>query len=165
VSFGQHEFKGKVRMSSEQQKTTGVVCRGIRGATTIEHNTAEEILKGTRELLALMIRLNDIEPDDVASAIFTTTSDLDAAFPALAARQLQWSDVALMCGNELDVPGSLRKCIRILLHWNTSKTSAEIRHVYIKGAAKLRPERSELPPVDWEDLEAWIQEQIDAHVK
>ena len=64
-----------------------------------------------------------------------------------------------MCGHELDVPGSLRKCIRILVNWNTTKTAAEIRHVYIKGASKLRPERADLPPVDWEELEAWIESQ------
>ncbi|MBR4751193.1 MAG: chorismate mutase [Thermoguttaceae bacterium] len=152
-------------MESERLNTAPLVCRGVRGATTIENNTPEEILKGTRELLALMIRFNGIDPDDVASAIFTTTSDVNAAFPALAARQLQWSDVALMCGHELDVPGSLKKCIRILLHWNTTKTSSEIRHVYIKGAARLRPERADLPPVDWEELESWIQEQIDLEAK
>ena len=132
-------------MNEEQVKVQNnavLVCRGIRGATTIENNTPEEILKGTRELLALMIRFNGIKPEDVSSAIFTTTVDLNAAFPALAARQLQWTDVALMCGHELDVPGSLRKCIRILVNWNTTKTAAEIRHVYIKGASKLRPERA-----------------------
>ena len=149
-------------MNEEQVKVQNnavLVCRGIRGATTIENNTPEEILKGTRELWALMIRFNGIKPEDVSSAIFTTTVDLNAAFPALAARQLQWTDVALMCGHELDVPGSLRKCIRILVNWNTTKTAAEIRHVYIKGASKLRPERADLPPVDWAELEAWIESQ------
>lgn len=149
-------------MNEEQvkgQNNAPFVCRGIRGATTIENNTPEEILKGTRELLALMIRFNGIKPEDVSSAIFTTTVDLNAAFPALAARQLQWTDVALMCGHELDVPGSLRKCIRILVNWNTTKTAAEIRHVYIKGASKLRPERADLPPVDWDELETWIESQ------
>ena len=86
-----------------------------------------------------MIRQNSIEPTDVASAIFTTTVDLDAEFPALAARQLGWLDVALLCNHELDVPGSLRKCIRVLLHWNTVKPSSEVVHVYVKGATVLRP--------------------------
>ena len=129
-------------------------CRGIRGATTAEDNTPEEILKATRQLLALMIRQNGIEPEDVASAIFSTTTDLDAEFPALAARQLGWFDVALMCVHELDVPGSLRRCIRILLHWNTDKPAEEIVHVYVKEARRLRPDRSNLPPVDWTELEA-----------
>ncbi len=151
-------------MNTTETSTSFPVCRGVRGATTIEANTPEAILRGTRELLALMIRFNGIKPEDVASAIFTTTSDLNAEFPAVAARQLNWFDVALMCQHELDVPGSLRKCIRILLHWNTTKTSAEIRHVYIKGAAKLRPERGDLPPVDWEELERWIDSQINPDV-
>ena len=133
-------------------------CRGVRGATTAEANRPEDILKATRELLALMIRQNDIKPEDEASAPFSTTTDLDAEFPALAARQLGWFDVALMCVHELDVPGSLRHCIRILLHWNTDKAPDEIVHIYVKEAAKLRPDRSNLPPVDWKELERWISE-------
>ncbi len=139
-------------------------CRGIRGATVVEENTPEAILKATRELLALIIRLNDIHPEDVASAIFTTSMDLNAAFPAVAARQFNWFDVALMCGHELDVPGSMKKCLRILIHWNTTKKASEIKHVYIKGAEKLRPERGSLPPVDWDELESWIQSQINPEV-
>ena len=131
-------------------------CRGVRGATTAEDNSPDEILEATRQLLALMIRQNGIEPDDVCSAIFSTTTDLDAEFPALAARQLGWFDVALMCVHELDVPGSLRHCIRVLLHWNTDKLPDEIVHIYIKEAAQLRPDRSNLPPVDWKELEDWI---------
>jgi chorismate mutase len=131
-------------------------CRGVRGATTAEDNSPEEILKATRQLLALLIRQNGIEPEDVSSAIFSTTTDLDAEFPALAARQLGWIDVALMCVHELDVPGSLRRCIRVLLHWNTDKPPDQLVHVYIKQAAGLRPDRSNLPPVDWKELEDWI---------
>jgi len=137
-----------------------MACRGVRGATTADANTPEEILKATRQLLALMIRQNDIHEQDVASAIFTTTPDLDAEFPALAARQLGWLDVAMMCLHELNVPGSLHRCIRILLHWNTDKPADQIVHVYIKQAATLRPDRSQLPPVDWEELEGWIQEHL-----
>jgi chorismate mutase len=133
-------------------------CRGVRGATTAEANSPDEILEATRQLLALMIRQNGIKPEDVASAIFSTTVDLDAEFPALAARQLGWWDVALMCVHELDVPGSLRRCIRVLLHWNTDKAADEIVHIYVKGAAHLRPDRSQLPPVDWRELEQWIAE-------
>ena len=135
-----------------------MLCRGVRGATTVESNNPEEILKATRQLLALLIRQNDIRPEDVTSAIFSTTTDLDAEFPALAARQLGWIDVALMCVHELDVPGSLRRCIRVLLHWNTDRPSNEVVHVYIKEAANLRPDRSKLPPVDWKELEDWITE-------
>jgi chorismate mutase len=134
-------------------------CRGVRGATTVESNTRDAILKATRQLLALMIRRNAIDSRDVGSAIFTVTSDLDAEFPALAARQFGWLDVPLLCGYEVGVPGSLGKCIRILLHWNTPKLQSEIQHVYIHGAVQLRPDLSNLPPVDWEELERWIQSQ------
>jgi chorismate mutase len=137
----------------------GTTCRGVRGATTVESNTRDDILQATRQLLALMIRRNAIDSQDVASAIFTLTTDLNAEFPALAARQLGWLDVPLLCGHELTVPGSLGKCIRILLHWNTTKSQKEIQHVYIHGAVHLRPDLSNLPPVDWEELEQWIQSQ------
>src|SRR6188474_1664852 len=123
-----------------------MACRGVRGATTVENDTREEILAATRQLLALVIRLNGIEPADVGSVIFSTTTDLNAEFPALAARQLGWVDTALLCTHELDVPGSLGKCIRVLLHWNTDKKAGDIQHVYIRGAVKLRPDLSRLPP-------------------
>jgi len=137
-----------------------MLCRGVRGATTANANSREAILTATRELLALMIRVNGIEPEDVGSAIFSLTRDLDAEFPALAARQLGWLDVPLLCTYEVDVPGSLRQCVRILVHWNTNKPQADIHHVYIKDAVKLRPDLSKLPPVDFGELERWISEQM-----
>ena len=135
-------------------------CRGVRGATTVDANTREDILTGTRQLLALMIRQNNIQAEDVGSAIFSTTIDLNAEFPALAARQLGWLDVPLLCTHEVDVPGSLRKCVRVLIHWNTDKPQDAIQHVYIRDAIKLRPDLSDLPPVDWEELESWIAQQM-----
>lgn len=140
-------------------------CRGVRGATTVETNTREEMLKATRELLALIIRQNGIDPVDVASAIFTTTSDLNAEFPALAARQLGWLDVPLLCTHEISVPGSLPRCIRILLHWNTEKSPKEIDHIYLREATRLRPDLGHLPPVNWVELEAWIAEQLEAQTR
>jgi chorismate mutase len=116
-----------------------VYCRGIRGATTVEHNDREEILAATAELLQLMISQNELLAEDVASVIFTVTADLGAEFPALAARRLGWTEVALMCAQEIPVPGSLGMCIRILLHVNTTRSAAEIQHVYIRGAVNLRP--------------------------
>ncbi len=113
-------------------------CRGIRGATTVERNEREAILAATGELLELMIRHNDLHSEDVASAIFTVTEDLNAEFPALAARQLGWTEVALMCAREIPVPNALGKCIRILLHVNTMRNAADIQHVYIHGAVNLR---------------------------
>jgi chorismate mutase len=136
------------------------VCRGVRGATTVEQNTREAILNATRQLLALIIRRNEIDPADVASAVFTVTRDVNAEFPALAARQMGWLDVPLLCGYEVEVPGSLGLCIRILLHWNTTKSQKDIHHVYIHKAISLRPDLSKLPPVDWKELEQWISEQM-----
>ena len=114
-------------------------CRGIRGATTVEQNEREEILAATTELLQLLIQHNELRPEDVTSAIFTVTADLDAEFPALAARYLGWTEVALMCAREIPVPQSLGKCIRILLHVNTTHSAAEMQHVYLRGAVNLRP--------------------------
>ena len=115
-------------------------CRGIRGATTAEENTAEAILAATRELLVLIVEANDLRVEDVASVIFTTTSDLTAAFPAKAAREMGWRDVALLDAQEIPVPGSLERCIRVLIHWNTDKRQDEVVHIYIKGANALRPD-------------------------
>jgi len=116
------------------------VCRSIKGATTVERNTREDILAATTELLQLMVEHNDIDPDDVASALFTTTADLNAEFPAVAARRIGWTEVPLCCAHELDVPGSLRMCLRILLHINTDKAARDIDHIYIRGAKVLRPD-------------------------
>lgn len=135
-------------------------CRGVRGATTVECNNREEILTATRQLLALMIHRNRIDKLDVASAIFTVTPDLDAEFPALAARQLGWLDVPLLCTHEIAVPGSLARCVRVLVHWNTDLAQDAIEHIYVRDAARLRPDLSKLPPVDWEELEQWIAEQM-----
>lgn len=114
--------------------------RGIRGATTVSKNTREEIIEAARELLTAMIEANGIDPEDVASATFTTTPDLNAEFPAVAARQMGWTFVPLMCGHEMSVPGSLPLCLRILLHLNTEKGAHDIHHIYIRGARALRPD-------------------------
>ena len=136
-------------------------CRGVRGATTVELDEREAILRATRELLALMIHLNGIQKEDVVSAIFTTTVDLNTAFPATAARQLGWLDVPLMCAHEIDVPGSIQKCVRVLLHWNTEKSQHDIQHVYLKEAQALRPDRTVLlSSVDMAELNRWIEAQL-----
>jgi chorismate mutase len=117
------------------------MCRGVRGATTVEEDSRDEILRATHELLTQMIQANDIRPEDVVSIIFTTTPDLSADYPALAARLPGWEDVALLCTHEMAVPHGLKRCIRILLHWNTEKSLSEMRHIYINGAVVLRPDR------------------------
>lgn len=113
-------------------------CRGIRGATLVAANTKEDILAATQELLQKMIESNQVEKETVACILFTTTSDLNAEFPALAARQLGWAEVALLCGQEMNVPDSLPRCLRILMLFNTEKKTEEIAHIYIKGAEVLR---------------------------
>jgi chorismate mutase len=117
-----------------------LLCRGVRGATTVETNTAEAILNATTELLQTMIEANAIEQERVASVLFTTTMDLNAAFPAVAAREIGWTDIALLNAHEMAVPGALPRCIRILLHLNTERTAKQIRHIYLREATKLRPD-------------------------
>ena len=113
-------------------------CRGIRGASTVDSNTREDILMATKELLQKMVDANGIRVEDVASVIFTTTPDLNGEFPAAAARQMGWSNAAFLCGHEMDVPGSLPRCLRILILFNTEKRPEDIVHVYIKGAKNLK---------------------------
>lgn len=117
----------------------GKVLRGIRGATTVEHNEVSEILEATRELLQSIVNENGLDTEDIASAIFTVTPDLNAEFPAAAARfHLGWKYVPLLCATEIDVPGRLKKCIRVLVHVNTKCSQQELKHVYLKKARQLR---------------------------
>lgn len=114
--------------------------RGVRGATTVTQNTPEAIWQGARQVLQAVIDANQIVEDDVASVIFTTTPDLNAAYPAKAGRDLGWHRTALMGCQEIDVPDGIPMCIRVLVHWNTEKTLDEITHVYMHGAMALRPD-------------------------
>ena len=114
--------------------------RGIRGATTVRANDAHSIVSGTLELLRVLRDLNDLRPEDIGYIWFTVTPDLDAAFPADAARAgMGWSDVPLICGQEIPVPGALGRCVRILIAWNTSRSQRDVRHAFLHGARSLRP--------------------------
>ena len=115
--------------------------RGIRGATTANANTREAILDATRELLDAIVRANHLDVNDIASVYFTMTPDLDAAFPARAARDLGWNNAALLDAQAPRVSGDLPRCIRVLIHWNTDRAATEIAHVYLRDAQKLRPDR------------------------
>ncbi|HYF91155.1 MAG TPA: chorismate mutase [Symbiobacteriaceae bacterium] len=117
--------------------------QGIRGATTVEVDEKEEIIAATEELLEEICRQNDFSPEDVASAFFTLTSDLCATFPAEAARKRGWTTVPMLCATEIPVPGAMPKCIRVLIHVNTTKRQGEMCHVYLRRAVKLRPDWSE----------------------
>ena len=118
-----------------------MAIRGIRGATTVSADEPDLILEATRELLEAILDANArMKPEDVGSALFTVTDDLASTFPAQAARQMGWGLVPMMCAREIPVPGSLRKVIRVLVHWNTDMSQNEITHVYLRDAVKLRPD-------------------------
>ena len=112
--------------------------QAIRGATTSPSNSSEEILAATPEMLDLIIKENSLEVDDIISAFFTTTQDLNAEFPPVAARKIGWVNVALMCSHEMKVPGALPKCIRVMVHVNTDKNPADIVNIYLRDAVNLR---------------------------
>ncbi|MDR2432038.1 MAG: chorismate mutase [Candidatus Margulisbacteria bacterium] len=115
-------------------------CRAVRGATTVANNTAREIEEATTEVLQKIIRENKIRIKDIVSAYFSVTVDLNAQFPAAAARKMGWTYVPMLCTYELDVPSSLRQCIRVLLTYNTRKAQHKIKHQYLRGATLLRPD-------------------------
>lgn len=116
-------------------------CRGIRGAITVEANTPEAILAASRELLAAIIEANSVEPDDVGAVFFTATMDLNAEYPAYVAREMGWHEVAIMCGHEMNVPGGMPMCLRVMVLWNTVRATKDIRHIYLREAQRLRPDR------------------------
>jgi chorismate mutase len=113
-------------------------CRGIRGATTVDDNTREDTLAAAKELLQEMVQANGVQEEEIACIFFTTTPDVNRAFPAAAARELGFSQAPMLCGHEMNVPGSLPMCLRILILFNTEKGAEEIVHIYIKGARELR---------------------------
>jgi chorismate mutase len=115
--------------------------RGIRGATSVPHDSPELILAATRELLSELLRANEMTTfEEIVSAIFTTSPDLTSTFPAEAARSIGMKQVPLLCASEIAVPGSLPRCIRVLLHVNTDKPQSAIQHVYLHDAKRLRPD-------------------------
>ena len=116
------------------------MVRGIRGATTVDRDDAEAILSATEELVREIVAENHLRSEDVASALFTVTPDLRAEFPAAAARRMGWTAVPLLNFTEIDVPGRLPRCIRVLLHVNTDRRQNEMMHVYLREAVSLRPD-------------------------
>ncbi len=116
------------------------MLRAVRGATTVEEDGAEAILQATEELLREVVGRNGIEEEDVVSVLFTVTPDLSSTFPAAAAREMGWNSTPLMCAGEIPVPGALPGCIRLLMHFHTSREKGEIEHVYLRDARSLRPD-------------------------
>jgi chorismate mutase len=125
-----------------------MTCRGIRGAVCAEANRSDAILIAARTLLEHIVAANDLSTTDLVSAIFTATPDLDAAYPARAAREIGWTQVPLLCMQEMAVNGSLPRCIRVLIHWNTDRTPEEIHHVYLGEARALRPDLAGEEPLE-----------------
>jgi chorismate mutase len=117
--------------------------RAVRGATTIPENSADSIVEGTTELLEELFARNEIEPDDLISIVFTATDDLDAVFPAVAARKLGVSEVPLLCAREIAVPDSIPMCIRVLAHLYTDRNRDGLHHIYLRGARALRTDLHE----------------------
>lgn len=117
--------------------------RGVRGATVASQDQPDVVLAATRELLQAICAANpQLQPEDLASVFFTVTDDLSCVYPAQAARQLGWVQVPLLSAREIDVPGGMQRCIRVLLHWNTDLPQSSIHHVYLGEAASLRPDLS-----------------------
>jgi chorismate mutase len=110
----------------------------VRGATIADENTAEAIREAIRELVVVLAERNEIRPDDIASALFTTTPDLNASFPAETVRLMGWDDVPLLGAVEMAKPGAPGRCIRVLLLWNTTRTQREVEHVFLRGTEVLR---------------------------
>jgi len=121
-------------------------CIGIRGATTVDEDALEEVLDATQDLLQRLQELNGFDPADLTSIIFTTSADIRSTFPARAARRLGWTMVPMLCAQEIDAPEALPRCVRVLLHWNTERPAAEVRHAYLRGSRILRPDWA-VPPI------------------
>jgi chorismate mutase len=116
------------------------MTRAVRGATTVNRNTREEIFGAVKELIGDMFIKNNIDRSDVISILFTATKDLDAVYPAAAVREMGYDDIPLLCSCELDIKGSLERCIRVMLFFNTEKNNKDIRHIYLRQAVSLRPD-------------------------
>jgi chorismate mutase len=117
--------------------------RALRGATTVDADTPEQVTARTRELLTELLDRNQIAHDDVISIVFTATGDVVSMFPATAARKTGLGDIPLLCARELDVVGSTPRCVRVLMHVNTDKGRGELHHVYLEGARGLRDDLPE----------------------
>jgi len=117
-----------------------LILRGVRGAITVKKNSRNEIFRATQRLLKKMIQENEIEKEKIASVFLTATTDLNADFPAYAVRQMGWREVPLLCAQEMEVPQGMPRVIRILVHFNTDKSQGAIKHQYLDGTRKLRPD-------------------------
>ena len=132
-------------MPRAEPSPRAVAVRALRGAITVDADTARDIAAGTSTLLRTLVAANALDDEDVVSAFFTVTPDLTADFPAVAARALGWTEVPMLCALEIPVPGALARCVRVLLHVETTRARHELRHCYLDGAAALRPDLAAPP--------------------
>lgn len=128
------------------------MVRGVRGATSVTQDSTDEVLAATRRLLLTIVEQNKIDSRDLASVWLTTTPDVTCCFPAIAARQIGWVDVPLMCAHEMSVQGAMPLVVRVMLHWNTTKSQKEIHHVYLGETVKLRPDKVHVPAISDEEI-------------
>lgn len=132
--------------------TKQMMVRGVRGAISVSRDDADEVLKATRRLLLTIVEQNNIKAEDLASVWLTTTPDIVSCFPAIAARQIGWVDVPLICAHEMSVQGAMPLVIRVMMHWNTTKSQQEIHHIYLGETVKLRPDKVHVPAISDEEM-------------
>jgi len=138
--------------------TEQMMMRGVRGAISVTQDETEEVLQATRRLLLTLVDQNGIDSEDLASVWLTTTPDIVCCFPAIAARQIGWVDVPLICAHEMSVKGAMPLVIRVMMHWNTSKSQKEIHHIYLGETVKLRPDKVHVPAISDEEIENYMLE-------
>lgn len=129
-----------------------MMVRGVRGAISVTQDETEDVLAATRRLLLTIVEQNRIKPEDLASVWLTTTPDITCCFPAIAARQIGWVDVPLICGHEMSVRGAMPLVVRVMMHWNTTKSQKEINHIYLGETVKLRPDKVHVPAISDEEI-------------
>ena len=144
VSVSNETINSTIRVINSTSSTSNQLrVRGVRGAISVDENNAEAIYEATATLVRTIFEVNQLEAEDVASIFFTTTRDLDAAFPALAVRRdLGLTDIPMMCSHEMEVRGALPRIVRVMFHVNTTRSATEIRHVYLRQAVALRPDKA-----------------------
>jgi chorismate mutase len=138
--------------------TKQMMVRGVRGAISISQDEVEEVLASTRRLLLTIVEQNEINSEDLASVWLTTTPDIVSCFPAIAARQIGWVDVPLICAHEMNVQEAMPLVVRVMMHWNTTKSQKEIKHIYLGETVKLRPDKVHVPPISDEDIANYMLE-------
>ena len=132
--------------------TKQMMVRGVRGAISVTQDEVDEVLAATRRLLLTIVEQNGINSEDLASVWLTTTPDITSCFPAIAARQIGWVDVPLICAHEMSVKGGMPLVVRVMMHWNTTKSQKEINHIYLGETVKLRPDKVHVPAISDEEI-------------